>query len=230
MMKSTKNNSIVRIVTFLFFGLALIEVISEFYIYKPLILVFKPLIPLALILLYVIESKKRDLLFVIIMSLSLLTNLLFIPDTTICLFYALIVFTIHRILIVYLIFKLNKIKDTVPIVIATAPFLIVFFYLFFETPFIPDNSFALLILQNLLISLFAGISLSSYVMNDNKQNSILLISALLFVMLQFVIFIEKYYLKNEYQEVLRPLAMTLNALAFFSFYKYVIEAEKLNDN
>ncbi|HOD09677.1 MAG TPA: hypothetical protein PKH91_02950, partial [Flavobacterium sp.] len=133
-------------------------------------------------------------------------------------------------IIIYLIFKLNKIKDIVPIIIATAPFLIVFFYLFFETPYIPDDSFVLLILQNLLISLFAGISLSSYVMNDNKQNSILLISALLFVMLQFVIFIEKYYLKNEYQEVLRPLAMTLNALAFFSFYKYVIEAEKLNNN
>ena len=65
---------------------------------------------------------------------------------------------------------------------------------------------------------------------QRPKNSILLISALLFVMLQFVIFIEKYYLKNEYQEVLRPLAMTLNALAFFSFYKYVIEAEKLNNN
>ena len=67
-------------------------------------------------------------------------------------------------------------------------------------------------------------------MNDNKQNSILLISALLFVMLQFVVFVEKYYLINEYEELFRPLAMTLNALAFFSFYNYIITAEKLNNN
>jgi hypothetical protein len=87
-----------------------------------------------------------------------------------------------------------------------------------------------LILQNILISVFAGISLSEYVMNDNKQNSILLISAMLFVMLQFAIFIEKYYLNNEYSYVLRPLSMALNGLAFYSFYKYVIEAEKSNNN
>jgi hypothetical protein len=68
-----------------------------------------------------------------------------------------------------------------------------------------------------LISLFAGLSLSSYVMNDNKQNSILLISALLFVMLQLVVFVEKFYLENEYSQILRPMAMTLNAFAFYAF-------------
>jgi hypothetical protein len=67
-------------------------------------------------------------------------------------------------------------------------------------------------------------------MNDNKQNSVLLISALLFVMLQFVVFVEKYFLVNEFEELFRPLAMTFNALAFFSFYKYVITAEKSNNN
>jgi hypothetical protein len=73
--------------------------------------------------------------------------------------------------------------------------------------------------------LFAGLSLACYVMQDNKQNSILLISALLFVMLQFTVFIEKYYLTDEYQYLFRPLAMSLNTLAFFSFYKYVVTAE-----
>jgi hypothetical protein len=97
-----------------------------------------------------------------------------------------------------------------------------------ETPDIPEQSYYLLVIQNVLISLFAGISLSSYVMNDNKQNSILLISALLFVMLQFAVFIEKYFLTNEFQEFFRPLAMTLNTLAFFTFYKYVINAEKIS--
>jgi hypothetical protein len=98
--------------------------------------------------------------------------------------------------------------------------------LYFETPTFPENNSIILIVQNVLISIFAGISLSGYVMNDNKQNSILLISALLFVLLQFSVFIEKFYLENEYSQVLRPLSMSLNAMAFFSFYRYVIEAEK----
>ncbi|WP_295333086.1 hypothetical protein [Flavobacterium sp.] len=99
-----------------------------------------------------------------------------------------------------------------------------------ETAEIPERSFLLLLLQNILISILSGLALSSYVMNDNKQNSVLLISVLLFVMLQFIVFIEKYLLVNEYTSILRPLAMTFNVLAFFSLYKYVILAEKSNDN
>jgi hypothetical protein len=49
-------------------------------------------------------------------------------------------------------------------------------------------------------------------------------------MLQFVIFVEKYFLVNEFEELFRPLAMTLNALAFFSLYKYIVTAEKSNNN
>ena len=129
-----------------------------------------------------------------------------------------------------MIFRLQKPKDLIPLIIATGPFLLIFFYLFMETPDIPENSFMLLIIQNILISVFAGLSLSSYVMQDNKQNSILLISALLFVMLQFAVFIEKYFLTNEFQQLFRPLAMTLNTLAFFTLYKYVINAEQSANN
>jgi hypothetical protein len=129
-----------------------------------------------------------------------------------------------------LILQLQKLKDYIPAVIATLPFLLIFFYLFLETNEIPANSYYLLIFQNILISVFAGIALSSYVMNDNKQNSVLLIAVLLFVMLQFTVFIEKYFLINEYKKLFRPLAMTFNTLAFFSFYKYVIITETSNRN
>jgi UDP-N-acetylmuramyl pentapeptide phosphotransferase/UDP-N-acetylglucosamine-1-phosphate transferase len=79
------------------------------------------------------------------------------------------------------------------------------------------------------MAVFAGIALSSYVMNDNKQNSILLISTLLFIILHFVVFIEKYFFINEYEQLFRPIAMTINSLAFFSFYIYVMTAES-SDN
>jgi len=225
-----ENKNIIKGLTIGYFIIALFEVIAEFFKYKPIICILKPLIPFFLILIYSIETKKKNVIFIIALILSIITNILFIPNTDKCLFYGIIVFTLHRVLVIYLIFTLQRIKDFIPILIATAPFLLIFFYMFMETPDIPENSLYIIILQNLLISIFAGVSLSSYVMNDNKQNSILLISALLFVMLQFVVFIEKYLLVNEYQELFRPLAMSFNALAFFSFYKYVITAEKLNHN
>ena len=225
-----KKENIVNLLTISYFVIAFFEVVAEYFVSSPIIFILKPIIPLILIVIYYIKSDKKNMVFIVALFLSLITNILFIPNSADYLFYGVLVFTFHRILILYLIISIQKIKDLIPLLIATAPFLLIFFYLFLETVDIPENSIYIIIFQNLLISSFAGISLSSYVMNDNKQNSILLISALLFVMLQFVVFVEKYYLVNEYEELFRPLAMTLNAFAFFSFYKYIITAEKSNNN
>ncbi|WP_333879413.1 hypothetical protein [Flavobacterium sp.] len=225
-----KKANILQSLTVLFFVIAFFEIVSEYLANTLFICTLKPLIPLVLVVLYWISSERKSMLVTAIFLLSMITNMLFIPNTTECLYYALIIFTVHRILVIYLIFILQKIKDIVPVTIATIPFLLIFFYMFMETNEIPENSFYLLILQNILISLFAGVALAGYVMNDNKQNSVLLISVLLFVMLQFTVFIEKYFLVNELQQFFRPLAMTFNALAFFTFYKYVVIAERSNHN
>lgn len=225
-----KKENIVKVLTIGYFVIAFMEVVAEYLFNTKAICTLKPILPLMLIIIYCVDSKKRSLLFIVALLLSSLTNVLFIPNTSTCLFYGLLVFTLHRVIVIYIIFLNQKLKDFIPILLATAPFLLVFFYLFSETIEIPENSFYILIFQNILISVFAGVALSSYVMNDNKQNSILLISALLFVMLQFVVFIERYFLINEFEEFFRPLAMTLNALAFFTFYKYVVTAEKLHNN
>ena len=225
-----KKENIVNLLTISYFVIAFFEVVAEYFVSSPIIFILKPIIPLILIVIYYIKSDKKNIVFIVALFLSSITNILFIPNSADYLFYGVLVFTFHRILILYLIISIQKIKDLIPLLIATAPFLLIFFYLFLETVDIPENTIYIIIFQNLLISSFAGISLSSYVMNDNKQNSILLISALLFVMLQFVVFVEKYYLVNEYEELFRPLAMTLNAFAFFSFYKYIITAEKSNNN
>lgn len=225
-----KQKNIINSLTVCYFTIAFFEVIAEYFVNRPLICILKPVIPLFLIVIYYIESDKKNVLFIAALLLSLITNILFIPNTPTYLFYGLLVFTVHRIIVIYLIFSLQKVNDSIPLIIATIPFLLIFFYLFLETGEIPQNSIYLIIFQNLLISMFAGIALSSYFMNDNKQNSVLLISALLFVMLQFVVFVEKYYLINEFEELFRPLAMTFNALAFFSFYKYIVVAEKSNND
>ena len=226
----SKSDNLIKIISSVYFIVAFVEVIAELCVYKPLICYLKPVLPITLMVLYWAHSDKRQLIFFLSLFFSFLTNIFFIPNSQEMLFYGIIAFTFHRILAIVLVLKLTKIKDYIPFAIATLPFLLIFFYLFMETNDIPENSFLILVLQNLLISVYAGIGLSCYVMNDNKQNSILLISALLFVMLHFVVYIEKYYLTNEYGTIFRPIAMTFNILAFYSYYKYVIVAEKSNND
>ncbi|MBF6607662.1 MAG: hypothetical protein ITG00_02870 [Flavobacterium sp.] len=220
----------VQLITIIYFVIASIEVIAEVFVYTPLIIIFKPLIPLTLIVLYLAASETRNPLMVLALSLSLLTNLLFIPDTDEMLFYAIIAFLVHRVLVIYLIALLVKINDLVPMVIATIPFMLIFFYLFLITDEIPENSFFILIIQNLLIAVLGGIAVSSYVMSDNKASSWLLLCGLLFVLLQLIVFIERYYLSHLSPAILRPLAMGLNVFAFFALCQFVIVAERSDDN
>lgn len=224
-MSNKITHSNVKLIAYLYFANAIIEVISEAFSLKLIILITKPLIPLLLMVLYYFTSTSKCKLFYILMFFSLLTNLLFIPNTEQALFYGVIAYTIHRIFLLFMIFKIIKIKDFVPFILATIPLGFIFFYLFAASE-IPDNSYYLIFFHNLIAALLGGIAISSYVMNDSKENSLLLISVLLFLGLQLVIYIEKYYLAESHSTMLRPLAMTLNVIAFYIFYKFVIASQK----
>ena len=221
---SFENNTI-KIISFFYFFNAIVEVVAETFSYETIIFITKPFVPILLMVLYFYNSKSNCKLFYVIMSFSLLTNIFFVPKNAESLFYGVIAYTIHRIFLLILIFRIVKIKDYIPFLLATLPLGFIFFYLFAASD-VPDNSYYLIFFHNLIAAVLGGVAISSYVMNDNKQNSYLLISVLFFLGLQLVIYIEKYYLVESYSYILRPLAMTLNILAFYVFYKFVIISEK----
>jgi hypothetical protein len=216
-----------KVITILYFVNSLVEVTAEAYKYKEIVYITKPLIPLLLMVLYWIRSTQRNTLFFLIMLFSTITNLLFIPDDKTVLFYGVISFTIHRLLLLYFIFKIVEIKKAIPFVLSIIPLLLAFFYLFAASD-VPDNSFYLIILHNVMAAVLGALAITSYVVDDNKRNSYLLISVLLFLGLQLIIYVEKYYMSEENIYYLRPLAMSVNALAFFAFYKFVLVSEKVH--
>jgi hypothetical protein len=228
-MKIENKLNVVKILVIIYFVNAIIEVFAEAFSLKFLIYLTKPLIPFLLMLMYFFQSSRKQFLFFGILFFSLLTNLFFIPNTQDSLLYGVISFTFHRILLLVLIFKIVRMKNLIPFFLATLPLGFIFFYLFAASD-VPDNSYYLIFFHNLMAAVLGGIAISNYGMNDDKRNSLLLISVLLFLGLQLVIYIEKYYLRESNIQYLRPLAMTLNILAFFVFYKFVIESEKLANN
>lgn len=224
------GSKLINILTIAYFIVAVCEIMSELFFYTPLIVLFKPLMPLLLVTLYWCASERRNPLYIGAMVLSSVTNALFIPtDDADMLAIGLIVFTVHRILVLILVFKLVKVRDVVPVAIGTVPFLLVFFYMLASSD-VPEESFAVMVLQNILISLFGGLAVSNYMMHDDRRNSWLLICGLLFVALQFIVFIEKYWLIGFSPSILRPIAMGLNAFAFYTFYEFVMAMERSDDN
>lgn len=219
-----------KIIFVLYFLVATIEVVAESFSYKPLIFVFKPLIPLTLLALYWITSEKRDLFFFVTVSLALITDVFFISNTERMLVLGLVFFFINRIIIIYYIVKLIKIKDYIPLFIAMIPFLFIFFYLLSISSETTPRALIIVIFQNILISILSGIILSHYVMFYSKKATWLFIFGLLTVTQYFIVFLEKYYLAGVSPVIFRPIAMILNTGVYFSFYKFIVANEKLNNN
>jgi uncharacterized membrane protein len=57
------NKSIVSTLTIGYFIIAFLEIFSEYEKYKPIIFIFKPLITITLISLYLVSSTKKDKVF-----------------------------------------------------------------------------------------------------------------------------------------------------------------------
>lgn len=217
----------VKILTGILLLVALIEVIAEYFRFLPVIYIFKPLISVVLMTLYWYSSPIKNFLFFLTIATSLITNVLFIPNELKFIFIGLIVFGFHRLINIFYIIKVMKTKDFIPVILASVPFLFIFFYIFFDTDLLTKEVYYIMILHNSLISLLGGIALSHYIMNDSSRSSWLLICVLSFVTLHFIIFIEKFYIQLQ---IFRPIAMSLNAFAYYAFYKFILIIEKSNTN
>ena len=185
----------VKVLTGILLLVALIEVIAEYFRFLPLVYIFKPLISIVLMTLYWYSSPIKDFLFFLTIATSLITNVLFIPNDLNLIFIGLIVFGFHRLINIFYIIKVMKTKDFIPVILASVPFLIIFFYIFFDTDLLTKEVYYIMIIHNSLISLLGGIALSHYIMNDSSRSSWLLICVLSFVTLHFIIFIEKFYIQ-----------------------------------
>lgn len=227
----SKENAFVKLLMILYFVFATIEVATELVSCKPILFIVKPLVLIILMLLYRFSSTQRDLLFFVAILFLLITKIYAIQNTEQMLFLGIIAFFVHRMVMIYYIFKLIKLKDYIPLLIAMIPFLFFFFYLLSLTSNISTRSYCGLIIQSVLMSILASMTVSHYVMNNEKKKDVwLLIFGLLSVTQYFMVFIDKFYLLGFSPVIFRPLEVILTTTVCFTFYKFVITTETSNNN
>ena len=219
-----------KLLIVLFFFFVTIEVISELLLYRPFLYIFKPLISLSLMVLYWHTSSRKNIAFFLIVAFLMIAGEFFIEKTERMLFMGLIAFSIHRILTILYIIKSERIKDYFPLFLAMIPFLFFFFYLLTILEEFPKRTYYILIIQIILVSILGGITVSGYIMNYNRKNTWLLIFGMLSVFHTFMTYIEKYYFFNLSFVIFRPIVMLLNAAVYYTFYKFFIESERLDNN
>ena len=226
----TKKNNVLleKGIALLLFAFVVIEVIAELCSFKEIVFAFRPFVTFLIMSLYWIKSQERNALFFITMAFLLVTSFLILSDSQTALVIGLITFLAHRLLSIYLIVKINKLKDYVPILIGFIPFIFIFSYMLTISDEIPINSYYSLVVQNVLVSVLGGILLSNYFMNQDEYTPWLWIFGLLSVALYFTVFIEKCFLSSLPPTYFRPVAMILYVTSYYAFYRFVIDTEMIN--
>ena len=204
-----------------YFLLASIEIIAELFSFSSLSLCIRILQPTVLGLLYFSITKKHNPIFYLMIFLWLCSNVLFYYRNSELFFYGILIFILLRILSLIIIFKGTKEKNYLHITVATFPFLVIFFYLISAGNDITELEFNTLVLQSILISVLAGISITNYIKEDNRQHSWLLISTLLFIGLRFIVFIERFIVSDLTLSINRPIGVILSTFAFFTSFELV---------
>jgi len=220
----------VNILIIAYFSIAFTEVFAQYFSCGPVVQLSRIAAPLLLAMIYNIKSESQNPFFYVLMVLFLVTNLLFFYSNTHNFFLAIMISIIQRMVMLLLIIRLMSEKNYGRIVLAAIPFLFIFYYLNSVTSEFAAIEFNTLFFQSILVSFIGGISLAGYLKNDNRQNSWLLISALLFIGIQFVVFIERYYYSVISLSVFNLIGILLNSCGYFTFYKFIIAAEKKETN
>lgn len=221
-----KNNdkTLVKVISSFYFIIALYEILA-YSIFNETLVFSTISIPVLLIALYFLSSVKQNLLFFSILIFLLIENVW-------TLFYdsrfsvGIICSSVQKTVLIILIFKLIKERNYLYLSVVSFAFLLIFLYLFSTTSETSYADFKFLMLQNILTSVLGGIAVSSYMIDDNRKNSWLLISILLFIGLRFMLFIQSFYLTDLTLPVIKPIIIALNIFAYFTMYKFVIEAER----
>ena len=213
----------INILILLFFVTTFAEVIAELFSSTIFIYILKSLLSPILILIYWKSSKIRNIYFIIALLFVMMSNLFFVSTDFSSLLIGSIFFLFYRMLIIYLVIKIVRIKNYLPIFLGSIPFVIIFLYATSLTIDELGNAIYIHIIQVVFMSFLGGFSLANYVIENSKMNYWLFISCLLFAVIHFILILKTYYLPIV---IFQPMVMLVYAFAQFSMYKFIILSER----
>ncbi len=214
--------------TIAFFIVVIVDLYGEYTNNINIVYGAKPFITILIIVMYWFRSSVRDGIFIWSLFFCLASSVLFIPDNADTLLWGVTIFAVHRLFLIAFLGNLLHHKNFLSIGIAMLPILFIFFYLVYINVDLNYISLLVFSINNILLSLFGGIIIANYMMKNENNNTWLLISALMFIALQMIVYIEKFYLIEFSPRILRPTAIVFFSSALFTLLRGVVSQERLN--
>lgn len=207
---------------FVFCTIALVEIVGEILQWQWLILITKPLIAPVLLLYYLVLTPRVNYGLVLALISAWGANILF-SFGNLYVELATWIFLIYRFLVLVLTLRIYQIRNWLPVLVGSIPFL--FVYLVLLTLYIDNNSLSYMsYMQGGLIAIIGGIALSGFVLRGDLLATLLLISTIMFTGTQFIFVIAKFYPNIL---VFRPLTMLMYDIGQYALLHFVLLADQL---
>ena len=217
-----------KVVTAFLFLFVCIEIIADFKTFDLNFCLFKPIIVLVILGLYIMVSEVKSTFYITALLFIFVTSILLELNPKHYSLPALAGYISYRFILIIYVIKINKVKDFIPVVIAIIPTLFIFSYLLTIADELSSFSFYGLVTQNSIVSIMTVLVVSKYFINETNYSAWFSIYGLLSVFLYFIIFVEKCFLSTFPPTILSALGMILYVSSNYSFYRFVIDTEKIS--
>jgi len=211
-----------RIFTILFFLVVITDLIAVAFHHPVLEAVVKPMLMLLLMGVYAFSSVKRNNWYLLALAFSFLGDVLLLDKENMFLF-GIASFLMTQLIYIKLILSKTGRSDLKLKVFAVVPFLV---YIVILLSLLKDNLGDYLvpvIVYGIAISVFGMTSLHFYLQKKSKVSLLMLTGAVLFILSDSMIALNKFYKVHEYY----PVAIMLTyALAQYLILRSVVGSEK----
>lgn len=216
----------IKITFFLFVLVSTLDIIGIIFQIPILVYIFKPLIILSLLFLYVFSLPKRLKWYVIALEFSFFGDVLLMFSGELFFIAGLVSFLMTHILFIKIV--LNRIQKTSmsKVVFSSIPFFIVFSLLIFNLKDSLNEMLYPVIIYGLMISMFGVVSLIDFLNAKSKKSLLMLSGAVMFMISDAVLAIDKFYFEEHINKI---VIMFTYVLAQYLIYRsMILEKEKLN--
>jgi len=206
----------------IYFFMAFIEMLGEYYLNTFFVFISKPLLIPFLTIMYIVKKRKHNLIYIIVLGLAWLSNVFLMFNL-----YRIIVFGYFFSFVFYffvfiLIYRLLKFPGNNLFIVCCVPFVLVYLYFINKVNIDSKVIYYLFIFQSIFTVLIGGYSLSIYIEYPNRSNTLLFLSVILFAISQ-LIFVLKARMPLQF---IRPIETVFYVFAQYFLYNFVIFEER----
>lgn len=216
--ENPRRNEYVNGLIGVYFFIAIIAIIAEFFESQFFVFISKPFLIPILFIMYLIKSRKYNLIYILAIGFTWLSDVFFISHKLVYLTLGSVSFLFFLLLFIYFVFKHVKFQGYFSLLIGCIPFCIGYYFFYNLAQEQLKVMFYLYLLIGFFIIFLGGYSLGGYIFNPSKSNTFLALSVFLLATAQFV-FVLKYYFTEI--KILLSFQILCYAIAQYILFEFV---------